>query len=117
MGMPKKFIRLSSEWYSGQSDLLYAIASSGGLKRGTIRPINDDTGMPCNNLEWKLQLYLGLRSDIRYPMRQLERQPDSKNSQKYLPRFQKFLEWTDRQIARMESKIEKRSGIASNPES
>lgn len=117
MAMPHKFVRLSSEWYSGQYDLLYAIASSGGLKRGTIRPINDDTGLPCNNLEWKLQLYLELHSDIRAPMRLLERQPDSKNSQKWLPRFQKFLEWTDRQITRLESKLEKRSGMESESES
>ena len=117
MAMPHKFIRLSSQWYCGQSDTFYAIASSGGLKRGTIRPLNDDTGMPCNNLEWKLQLYLGLRSDIRAPMRQLERQPDSKLSQKWLSRFQEFLDWTDRQITRMESKLEKRSDMPSDSES
>ena len=116
MGMPHKFFKLSSQWYCGQSDTLYAIASTGGLKRGTIRPLHEDTGMPCNNLEWKLQLYLDLRYDIRYTMRQLEKQPNSKNSQKWLPRFQKFLEWTDRQIIRMESKLEKRSNSVSNPE-
>lgn len=116
MAMPHKFFKLSSQWHSGQSDTLYAIASTGGLKRGTIRPLNDDTGMPCNNLEWKLQLYLELRSDIRAPMRQLKRNTDSKNSEKWLPRFQQFLDWTDRQIARMESKLEKRSNSVSNPE-
>ena len=116
MAMPHKFVRLSSEWYSGQSDLLYAVSSSGGLKRGTIRPMNEDTGKPCNNLEWKLQLYLGLRSDIRAPMRQLEKQPDSKDSEKYIPRFKQFLEWTDRQITRLESKLEKRSGMESDSE-
>lgn len=114
MAMPYKFVRLSSEWHSGQSDLLYAIASSGGLKRGTMRPINEDTGMPCNNLEWKLQLFFGLRSDISYHIRQFAANPDSKLSQKWLPRFQQFLDWTDRQIARMETKLEKSSGMASD---
>lgn len=116
MGMPSKYIRLASIWHSGQDDLLYAIASSGGLKRGTMRPINEDTGLPCNNLEWKLQLYNGLTSDIRYAMRQLEKQPDSKNSKRWLPRFQKFLDWTNRQIARMENKLESRRAKPSEPQ-
>ena len=97
--MPNKFVRLCSQFHAGQDCMLYAVASSNGLKRGTMRPYNDDASRPMTDLEWKYHLYSCLKADVRFAMRH-------NTSSKYVQRFQRFIDWIDRQMDRMESKLE-----------
>jgi hypothetical protein len=57
--IPDEFLDVAGRWYSGQSDLLYAVSSSGGLTRGTIRPYGCAT-----DAQWYLQLWRELSCDV-----------------------------------------------------
>jgi len=45
----------ANNWHGGQSSMLYAIASTGALSRGTIRPVGDD-GHPMMDAQWLAHL-------------------------------------------------------------
>ena len=62
--IPPEYRALCPEWHGGQSCLLYAIASTGGLTLGNRRPIGCDT-----EEKWYLQLWQELSADITYAMR------------------------------------------------
>ena len=66
--IPDEFINLASEWYCGDGDLLYAVASTGGLTLGSIRPRNED-GEPMSDTEWHVYLWDGLASDVLMALR------------------------------------------------
>jgi hypothetical protein len=55
-------IEAASHWYGGQGSMLYAITSTGSLKRGTIRPRNDD-GTPMTDEEWIVYLATNLEGE------------------------------------------------------
>lgn len=44
-------IEVAGQWYGGQGDILYAVASTGALRRGTQRP-TDDEGKPVDDDTW-----------------------------------------------------------------
>ena len=44
-------IEAASHWYGGQGSMLYAIVSTGALRRGTIRPRSDEGGLMTDE-EW-----------------------------------------------------------------
>jgi len=48
-------LEAASSWYGGQGSMLYAISSTGALKRGTIRPRHRD-GSPMTEDEWMADL-------------------------------------------------------------
>lgn len=55
-------IEAAGHWYGGQGSMLYAITSTGALKRGTIRPRHDD-GTPMTDEEWIVDLAERLESE------------------------------------------------------
>lgn len=55
-------IEAAGHWYGGQGSMLYAITSTGSLKRGTIRPRRDD-GTPMTDEEWIVDLAERLESE------------------------------------------------------
>jgi len=50
-------------WHGGQSSMLYAVASTGALSRGTIRPYGDDG--PLTDDEWICHLASNLAWEAR----------------------------------------------------
>ena len=48
-------LSVAEQWHGGQTSMLYAITSTGSLKRGTNRPRNDD-GTPMSDAEWLIRL-------------------------------------------------------------
>ncbi len=58
--IPERFVAVCADWHSGSGCVLYAIASTGGLTTGTIRPAG------CNDEEWYLSLWRDLAVDLGY---------------------------------------------------
>lgn len=56
-------LEAASSWHSGQTCMLYAIASTGTLKRGTRRPMHPDEDRPMTDAEWFADLCERLQSD------------------------------------------------------
>jgi hypothetical protein len=52
----------ASHWHGGQGSMLYAISSTGTLRRGTIRPRHDE-GRPMTDEEWMIDLAERLESE------------------------------------------------------
>jgi hypothetical protein len=48
-------IDAATSWHGGGSSMLYAVSSTGALRRGTIRP-HDEEGHPLTNEEWMRRL-------------------------------------------------------------
>lgn len=47
-------IDAATSWHGGQSSMLYAVASTGSLSRGTIRPMgDDDQPMTDDEVRWE----------------------------------------------------------------
>lgn len=62
--VPFGFVKLAMDWHAGQSSMLYAVASTGGLNPGSIRP-RDEDGNPMTYGEWHASLWDGLASELR----------------------------------------------------
>jgi hypothetical protein len=62
--IPARFVRIASEWYGGQTDLLYAVSSTGGLTTGSRRPLNDEGW--ASDEEWYYGLWVALSGDVGY---------------------------------------------------
>ena len=56
--IPAHYVELCAQWYSGQTDLLYAVASTGNLTLGNRRPRDCDT-----DEKWYLDLWRGFSGD------------------------------------------------------
>ncbi len=52
--MPAHLSEVAQHWHSGQSSMLYAVASTGAVKRGSVRPQGDER--PMTDAEWMLSL-------------------------------------------------------------
>lgn len=59
--IPDKYVEACDGWYSGMSDLLYAVCSTGGLTTGTNRPPECDT-----DEKWYLALWDNLSADVMH---------------------------------------------------
>jgi hypothetical protein len=57
--IPARFVAACEGWYSGISDKLYAVCSTGNLTTGTIRPACCD----CDE-KWYFTIWLDLSTDI-----------------------------------------------------
>lgn len=72
--VPSEYVELASQWYSGQGDMLYAIASTGTIATGTIRPWNDDENRYMDDAEWIHSLVSSAECDIRYALNSANKQ-------------------------------------------
>lgn len=61
--IPSEFVNVAYYYYDGSSSMLYAIASTGGLTTGTIRPLDDD-GRPCTDEYWYWSLFAELSAEL-----------------------------------------------------
>lgn len=60
-------LALARDWHGGQASMLYAVASTGELRRGTVRPsVQDDRGSwwPATDLEWSAELATQLWREV-----------------------------------------------------
>lgn len=55
--IPPSFVKLCQEWHSGVDSMIYAIASTGNLTPGTIRPYNDLKQREMTDEEWYIYLF------------------------------------------------------------
>ena len=62
--IPSRFVRVASHWYSGMSDMLYAVSSTGGLTLGTTRPVGCET-----DEQWYLTIWRDLSVDTACALR------------------------------------------------
>jgi len=65
--IPAKFVELAEGWYSGVGDLLYAVASTKGLTRGSTCPV-ELCHLPHGDerdKRWYLKLWTELSHDVR----------------------------------------------------
>jgi len=60
-------LELASAWHGGQSSMLYAVASTGALSRGTIRAGRSDA-------EWSHDLVLQLQHELSETLEGMERE-------------------------------------------
>jgi hypothetical protein len=86
--IPTEFVVLASHWYYGQSDMLYAVSSTGNLNLGNRRPYNDDEGRPCTDLEWYRSIWSELSCDISYCLRKM---PVDHEDHEEMTRFSEFV--------------------------
>jgi hypothetical protein len=91
IAIPAEFIGLSSQWYSGM-DMLYAVASTGGLTLGSRRPFNRDVDRVLTDQEWHVQLWNELESDVRLSAKLAEKSGHEDSTE--LRRFETFCEET-----------------------
>lgn len=66
--IPDRHLRLAEQWYSGQSDMLYAVASTGGLTLGNRQPLE-----AVSDEHWYWILWRDLGADIAHARRLAER--------------------------------------------
>jgi len=66
-------IDAAGHWYGGQGSMLYAITSTGSLRRGTIRPRHHD-GTPMTDDEWIVDLAERLEGEAEEAARDAEKQ-------------------------------------------
>lgn len=69
--IPADFIEFASGWYDGSSSMLYAIASTGGLTTGSVKPHGCET-----EEEWYHMLWRDLSLELFHLIKQLEKGDD-----------------------------------------
>lgn len=96
--VPKEFVDLAGEYYAGQADMLYAVASTGNLTTGTNRPIDngqfDNDREPMTDQQWYLHLFYKLVWSIKDCIQAIAENPDIKPDM----RLQDFARWTEARI-------------------
>jgi len=121
--VPDEFVELCGNWYDGSGSMMYAIASTGNLSRGSIRPTEDDgywqeyprqyncVWRELTDLEWYRSLFSDLSSEIARDIRQSEKSsfPDIIADCEDLRRFDA---WCDRIIDAIDAEIELTEGEA-----
>lgn len=55
---------LAADWHGGQSSMLYAVSSTGGLARGNVRP-SWSGNVPMTDDEWAHDLICQLQSELQ----------------------------------------------------
>lgn len=90
VAIPPVYFDLCRGWYDGM-DILYAVASTGSLTMGTIRPAGSDTPE-----KWYLSLWFDLASDVSSARRAAE-----STGHEDAPALLQFEEWADRTAERL----------------
>lgn len=74
---------LCQNWHGGQSSMMYAVASTGDLTTGSVRPSTYDeyshglpVWRPMTDDEWLAELAYGLEWEARQCLKILETRPD-----------------------------------------
>ena len=93
--IPAEFRLLCSDWAGGLDCMLRAIASTGGLTLGNMRPEGCDTPE-----KWYLHLWRDLSSDICHTLHQARR-PDCATADD-IQALGEFELWVNYQVARLE---------------
>jgi len=104
---PEEFVKTASEWYGGQDCILYAVSSTGGLTRGSIRPVLcDDDGeyRPATDQAWIRHLWDQLDSTLSRNIRNLLKRP--KGQRKGLRSLQAFHRWVGGVLAVADAALE-----------
>ena len=70
--IPPEYIDLCNHWYSGQGDMMYAVASTGSLSLGSICPVYDYDDKADRDLKWYYTLCLDLSTSILHARRSAE---------------------------------------------
>lgn len=103
---PEEHVQTASEWHGGQSCILYAVASTGGLTRGTIRPVLcDDDGnyTPASDEQWLRHLWDELETTLSRLIRLDFTRAFGNGSRKGKPRgtlkLRRFRRWVTRVLA------------------
>lgn len=72
MTLDTKFVQFAEEWHGGSDSMLYAVASTGGLSHGTIRPLSVEfEGEHASDTEWSMMLWDDLACELRRLRRNL----------------------------------------------
>lgn len=98
--VPWDYVQLCSDWHDGQSSMLYAIASTGNLTTGTVRPVYCDT-----DLEWYADLYSSLYSELYRLIRGLDESTDDYYT------LVEFRDWAEEQAELLNSELEFEMGV------
>jgi hypothetical protein len=111
--IPADFVELASNWYDGSGSMLYAIASTGELTRGSIRPtISEDeksdgtdgyhsegewitVHRQASDAEWYLGLWADLGSELRYILKTV---PQTHPDYHDIHRFAVFVDGIEEQL-------------------
>lgn len=95
--IPAEFVELAEQWYDGSGSMMYAIASTGGLRTGDRRPLDED-GSPMPNGQWYWSLWTSLASELRYLLRSTFVMNDENRRE-----LTSFREWAESIADRLES--------------
>lgn len=68
---PTEHVQTCADWHSGLSCMLYAVASTGNVSLGTIRPRKED-GTRMSDREWQVHLWDCLSCDAWAALRNLD---------------------------------------------
>lgn len=92
--IPQQYIDLCNGWYRGVNYVLYAIASTGKLTLGSIRPRVYDSDRYMTDEEW----YWSLFSDLGIELRQIIKNIEKRNKQNEVEDYEElknFLDWAE----------------------
>jgi hypothetical protein len=92
--IPQQYVDLCNGWYDGVNYVLYAIASTGKLTLGSIRPRVYDSDRYMTDEEW----YWSLFSDLSIELRQTIKNIDKRNKQNEVEDYEElknFLDWAE----------------------
>lgn len=92
--IPQQYVDLCNGWYDGKNSMLYAIASTGNLTLGSIRPRHYDYNEYMTDEEW----YWSLFSDLSIELRQTIKNIDKRNKQNEVEDYEElknFLDWAE----------------------
>ena len=88
--VPEEFIDLCNPWHSGQDSMMYAIASTGNLTTGDVRPYDAYEDRHYTDEEWYVNLFVQLEVEI---CQLLKLSSPAVDDQRYeLTEFQKWTE-------------------------
>ena len=95
--VPAEYCELCQNWYDGMGDTLYAVASTGNLTTGCLRPIID--GDPVSDERWYYDLWAGLSVDIgsarRAACKLRDRGDDNEDWASEADSLEEFEKWVD----------------------
>lgn len=111
--VPSEFVSLAYDWYDGSGSRLYAIASTGNLTRGTIRPLEDagywdespkvwrTAYRQMTDLEWYRSLFSQLSSEVGRLATYCAEQGHEDSEA-----MSRFEQWCDEQVGLIDAEIE-----------
>lgn len=99
------FVEIAQAYHSGQPSMLYAVASSGCLARGTVRPYvhEDNAWREATDAEWMYELASALASELRRVREVLEQNHEVEGAA--LEVVVQFQEYIDGIVAAIENHI------------